>query len=83
MTTRKHVLKALEDAKGQGIENSLDAGVELPNSLAISAMSDDLADIFGVSRVHFSSVNDIIINNLQHNSAANDHGNVIKPFQTC
>ncbi len=65
MDTRKQVLKLLEDAKASGIENSLDAGVELPNSIAITDFSNDLDDIFGVSRVGFSEINEIKINNLQ------------------
>ena len=65
MEVRKQVLKALEDAKTNGIENSLDAGVELPDSLAITEFSNDLADIFGVSRAQFTQTTDIKINNLQ------------------
>ena len=48
-----------------GIENSLDAGIELPESLPILDMINDLPDIFGVSRVHFSKNHDIIVHSLQ------------------
>ena len=54
METRKNVQKELETAKNNGIENSLDAGVQLPSTLPITEFSADLADIFGVSRVEFS-----------------------------
>ena len=45
-------LKALEEAKERGIENSLDAGVVLPDSDgSLPAFASDLADLFEVSRV--------------------------------
>ena len=57
---RKEILKRLEDAKTNGIENSLDAGVELPANLELALFHPDLSDVFGVSRVpyrfyHFNS----------------------------
>jgi len=55
MELRAEVLKSLEDAKeAQGIKNTLDAGIEvvLPAERAavIEPFSDELADLFGVSR---------------------------------
>lgn len=52
MAAREPVLKALEEAKGRGVENPLDAGVRLPDpDGALKAMQPELADLFGVSRV--------------------------------
>ena len=52
MELRNEVLKALEEAKERGIENSLDAGVVLPDSDgSLPAFASDLADLFEVSRV--------------------------------
>ena len=52
MGVRDEVLKALETAKAAGIENSLDAGVVLPDpDGALAAFESDLADLFEVSRV--------------------------------
>jgi isoleucyl-tRNA synthetase len=50
---RDKALKALEDAKESGIENPLDAGLILPDSLKAFS-EDDLADLCGVSRVSYS-----------------------------
>ncbi len=50
MEVRHKALKALEEAKENGIENSLDAGLILPESCA-DFDTDDLADLCGVSRV--------------------------------
>ena len=50
MSVRDEALKALEEAKADGIENPLDAGLVLPASLSVFDASD-LADICGVSRV--------------------------------
>ena len=61
--TRKQVLKQLEDAKANGIENSLDAGVEIPNTIDHQFLPD-LADLFGVSRVKFVDNTTITINDL-------------------
>ena len=52
MSTRDQGLKALEEAKQQGIENPLDAGLVIPESLS-SFDPCDLADLCGVSRVTF------------------------------
>jgi isoleucyl-tRNA synthetase len=49
---REAALKALEAAKGQGIENPLDAGLVLPDpDGALGPFAADLADLCGVSRV--------------------------------
>tara|TARA_Y100001970_G_C13637324_1_gene557116 strand:- start:83 stop:562 length:480 start_codon:yes stop_codon:yes gene_type:complete len=49
---RSQVLKQLEESKAKGIENPLDAGIQLPQSdEALLQFSPDLSDIFGVSRV--------------------------------
>ena len=63
--TRKQVLKQLEDAKNNGIENSLDAGVKIPNSIHAN-FEYDLADLFGVSRIEFSDSNEIEITDLRN-----------------
>lgn len=56
LETRDTVLKALEEAKSTGIENNLDAGVKLSDNISIlEAFKDDLADMFGVSQVHFDT----------------------------
>ena len=56
LTTRDAVLKALEEAKSTGIENNLDAGVKLSENVEIlETFKDDLADMFGVSQVHFDT----------------------------
>ncbi|MCH9647275.1 MAG: isoleucine--tRNA ligase [Deltaproteobacteria bacterium] len=52
LEVREAALKALEGAKGSGIENPLDAGLRLPDPEGLLApFGEDLADIFGVSRV--------------------------------
>lgn len=49
---REAALKALEDAKGAGIENPLDAGVVLPDPMGeLRPFQQELADLLGVSRV--------------------------------
>ncbi len=58
--TRSTVLKQLEEAKKNGIENSLDAGVQLPANDTILKFIDDLDDIFGVSRVDINETFDSI-----------------------
>ena len=63
---RKEILKRLEDAKTNGIENSLDAGVELPANLELAQFHPDLSDVFGVSRVSISDTPTILIHDLQH-----------------
>ena len=50
MTIRDEALKVLEEAKANGIENPLDAGLVLPATCA-SFDASDLADLCGVSRV--------------------------------
>jgi isoleucyl-tRNA synthetase len=50
METRGKALKALEEAKESGIENPLDAGLVLPESLS-GVNASDLSDLCGVSRV--------------------------------
>ncbi|MDP6541151.1 MAG: class I tRNA ligase family protein, partial [Phycisphaerales bacterium] len=49
---RDQALKALEEAKNEGIDNPLDAGLTLPESLK-SFDPTDLADLCGVSRVSY------------------------------
>jgi hypothetical protein len=45
-------MKALEEAKSQGIENSLDAGLVIPDADGtLKPFAAELADLMGVSRV--------------------------------
>ena len=61
MTLRDAVLKALEEAKARGIENSLDAGVVLPDPKGrLADFQSDLADLFEVSRVRIDADADTI-----------------------
>ena len=61
MTLRDAVLKALEEAKARGIENSLDAGVVLPDPDGrLASFEPDLADLFAVSRVRLDATADSI-----------------------
>jgi isoleucyl-tRNA synthetase len=54
MDARAAALKALEEAKARGIENTLDAGLVMPDSDGtLSKFADDFADICGVSRAKF------------------------------
>ncbi len=56
LETRDTVLKALENSRQEGIENSLDTGVQLPDPQGLLVeFRSDLADLFGVSRVVFSA----------------------------
>jgi len=49
---RSDVLKALEESKANGIENTLDAGLTIGKKASILVdFQDDLADLFSVSRV--------------------------------
>ncbi len=49
---RESAMKALEEAKSQGIENSLDAGLVIPDADgALKPFAGELADLMGVSRV--------------------------------
>ena len=63
--TRKNVQKILEDAKINGIENSLDAGICIPAASNLQPFMADLADIFGVSRVEVHDLNSIDIQDLR------------------
>jgi isoleucyl-tRNA synthetase len=65
LATRTQVLKALENVKEKGIDNTLDAGIILPKSDSLSLFSEDLADIFGVSRVSFHDSDTIEIQDLR------------------
>ncbi len=51
LATRDAVRKAVEDAKATGIENPLDAGVEVVDPGDLADFGADLPDLFGVSRV--------------------------------
>ncbi|NNF45034.1 MAG: isoleucine--tRNA ligase [Phycisphaerales bacterium] len=56
MTMRDESLKALEAAKGRGIENPLDAEVTIPDpDGTFAAFAADFADLLGVSRVRFDA----------------------------
>jgi isoleucyl-tRNA synthetase len=49
---RESAMKALEEAKSQGIENSLDAGLVIPDADGtLKPFTAELADLMGVSRV--------------------------------
>lgn len=49
---RESAMKALEEAKSQGIENSLDAGLVIPDADGtLKPFAAELADLMGVSRV--------------------------------
>jgi len=63
LAVRDKALKALEEAKGTGIENSLDAGLVVPASLT-NIDSCDLADLCGVSRVKFEG-DDVLVEDLR------------------
>ncbi len=65
LRTRADVLKVLESVKEKGIDNNLDAGIILPQSESLSIFSEDLADIFGVSRVSFHDSESIDIQDLR------------------
>ena len=52
MELREHALRALETAKAQGIEKSLDAGLVLPDADGVlAALTEDLRDLLEVSRL--------------------------------
>jgi isoleucyl-tRNA synthetase len=58
---RDDVLKALEEAKATGIDNSLDAGVVVPDPDGVLApFAADLPDLFGCSRVELAEAGDRI-----------------------
>ena len=56
---REKVLKRLEQAKQEGLDNPLDVGVTINDDRFVSFQSD-LADLFGVSRVSFCKSEDEI-----------------------
>jgi isoleucyl-tRNA synthetase len=54
MRTREVCLRALEAAKGRGVDNPLDAGLVVPDAQGLLArFQEDFADLLGVSRVVF------------------------------
>ena len=56
LATRDRALKRLEEAKEQGIDNSLDAGLVLADADgALAPFAADLADAFGVSRLRLET----------------------------
>jgi isoleucyl-tRNA synthetase len=56
LDARSAALKALEDAKANGIQNALDAEVVLPDDDGtLARFSADFADMLGVSRVKFDA----------------------------
>ncbi len=62
MKQRQAVLKALENAKANGLENSLDCEVILPEDSRTIPFINELSDLFSVSRVKFGtqlSINDL------------------------
>ena len=63
LAVRDKALKALEEAKNAGIENTLDAGLVLPESIS-SVNACDLADLCGVSRVRFEG-SDVTVEDLR------------------
>lgn len=71
MAVRDEVLKALEGAKAEGIENSLDAGVVLPDPDGVlAAFESDLADLFEVSRIRIDAeASAIVIEDLRDQPA--------------
>ena len=70
---RKLVLKELETAKANGIENSLDAGIQIPNTIS-TAFKGELADLFGVSRVELTETDAIKVIDLKMNFVVSDLG---------
>ena len=66
MDCRNDVLSALEQAKERGVENSMDAGVALPDpDGSFTPFADELADLFGVSRCALSAEGSIEIQDLR------------------
>ena len=67
MNLRDAVLKALEEAKAEGLDNPLDAGVVIPDPEGTFArFGGDLADVCGVSRARFeTSLGDVTIDDLR------------------
>ncbi|MBE33032.1 isoleucine--tRNA ligase [bacterium] len=65
-TARHDAQKRLEDYKEKGIDNSLDAGLKLPQTLEkFQSDTCQLADIFGVSRIQFQNNNTIDVIDLR------------------
>ena len=61
MDLREQCLKQLEQAKADGIENPLDAGLEIPDPDGVLApFAEDLADLMGVSRITLSAQADSV-----------------------
>jgi len=64
MQVRDQALKALEDSKQKGIENPLDAGLQLPDRCKVFD-ENDLADLCGVSRVSFNDDSVVVVEDLR------------------
>jgi isoleucyl-tRNA synthetase len=64
---REQALRALEQAKGRGIDNPLDAGISVPGGAGdLAPFLPDLADVFGVSRVRLDGREaDVTVNDLR------------------
>jgi len=65
---RDRVLKALEEAKGRGIENPLDAAVIVPDPGGVlRKFADDFADLCGVSQVDLDpTAVELVVNDLRN-----------------
>jgi len=65
---RDRVLKALEEAKGRGIENPLDAAVIVPDPGGVlRKFADDFADLCGVSQVDLDpTAEELVVNDLRN-----------------
>ena len=62
MTVREQAMKALEEAKEEGLDNPLDTGLILPDAEgALGSFEADLADLCGVSRVTLSPGADAVV----------------------
>ena len=68
MNLRHAVLKALEEAKAEGIDNPLDAGIVIPDPEGtFGRFGDDLADVCGVSRARcVASLGEVAIEDLRN-----------------
>lgn len=67
ITLRHAVSKKLEEAKEKGIDNSLDAGIEIGESaIALDNFKDELPDLFSVSRVYLTNGSGITVLDLQN-----------------
>ena len=66
MEVRDLVSKALEDAKSDGLENPLDAGLALADAEGLLArFAADLPDLLGVSRVRLGEGDGIVVEDLR------------------